>query len=596
MMVVKRKLPILLIYMLFLAGPWPPLHAQIQRHGWNGVIVKEISPEVSVIRDGVAQPAIKLGMSLYQDDEVKTGKNGRAAIQFSSKGGGNEVILGPVTRVRVSRTSTKFDYSIYRITVIEGKIQARDLPSQSRKIRINAGKSKIIPFGGEYIVEQSPDQTLATASKGNIRVLDKAKNRYLPLPPGKIASVSGKTGELTIMVVPEPLLTAFKSTETASSKSSQEIKALVNDRVSRIDEILEQEAREAAEKKAREEALKREQEEAEQRALAKAIRKEEEETARRNRELAEQQAQALAARKKKEKAEAAQMISAARKTAPSGVQSAVKTKQSTHPANQVASVAKGKAAAPDKAKVTTEKLVEEQQPVPDREKMAVSEEPARENQRVTANEDRGPASKEKLQAAAEAEEQSPVAEQQDAPVVEEQSPVRIEKKGNMGEPTRVERAEETILPVEKPLEEESLLQTFKWDIVTLSTAVVFSWLATEEAKKYDDLESENDALQAQWANATTTSARNELEVEYEVNKSKMSTYKSNVTLYNSITMLAIIFEGYLIYDHLFGDDPDGGTASHSPGDKNIMSPDTIVLGLNHPSSPAGINLSLGWKW
>ncbi len=459
---------------------WLPLYAQVQRHGWNGVIVKEVSPGVSVIRDGATYPIYKSGMALYENDEVQTGKNGSAVIRFSSNENGNEITLGPECKIRVSRTSSKFDYSIYRVTVLKGKIRAKDRPSQSRKVQVNAGKSKFIPFGGKYVVEQSGDQTLAANAGGNIRILDKTSNRFTTLPPDRIASVSAKTGTLTLMVIPEPLMTDFK-TNAASDKSSKEIQRLVHNRVSGTDEILAQETKEATEKAA---------------AGTKPIQRE-------------------------VKTDKQQLLKTQKKT-PSAKKSG-------------------------------------QRAVTKKRKKKISKQVKQKSKRATA-----------------------------------QSPVRIKKKKQ--KPQAVVKRKPIISQEAKP-KEESLLQKLKWDIVTGSTALVFAWLATEEANKYNDLESENKSLKEQFHdNQANPSVQNDLEVQYEVNKEKMATHEYNVTLYNTISILAVLFEGYLIYQHIFDDDPDDHAANYHPGYQNVMNPDTVTFGFNDPSSPTGIRLSLDWKW
>jgi len=578
-MTYMRYLLLLLIYPVLLLGFENPLPAQIQRHGWNGVVVKEISPRVTVVRDGVPQPMFHWGMSLFENDEIQTGETGQAEIQFSSNGSGNEINLGVNTRVKISRTSSEYDYSTYRIDVLAGKIWARDLPSQARKVQVNAGKSKIIPFGGQFTVEQDEEQTLAAASLGNIRILDRSTSRYSQLPPGRIASVSAKTGDMMIMVIPEQLLAAFHSAETpAAGESSQQIKALVADRIARIDEILEEEAREAAAKKAREEGLKKEKEEAELRAAAMAVEQQEAEKARQDRMRAEQLAGKTAVGGSQEPADAKTALAAG--PAAAGL--------SRTPGAENATQSAAAAGTDPKSSVQTGTTVEKSA---DAGKPAAEEKPLKQD----------PAAKTGSQAAAprEAAVTEPAKKQPQAkqPAPAAQSPVRVSKPKPVRKPqTTKTRDQQSLQRAAKAKKEESLLQTFKWDLVTMSTALVFAWLSTEEAKKYDALETKNETLQTQWASATTTSARSALEVQYEVNKSKMSTYKANVNLYNNITLLAIIFEGYLIYDHLFGDDPDGRAALPAPGYHHIINPDTVVIGFSKPSAPAGINLTLGWKW
>ncbi|MBT4089879.1 MAG: hypothetical protein HOE30_15445, partial [Deltaproteobacteria bacterium] len=74
-MVHTQKILILLLFFLVLQGGGSPLSAQNQQHGWNGVVVKVLSPDVSIIREGTPLPAYQWGVSLYEEDEVQTGKS-----------------------------------------------------------------------------------------------------------------------------------------------------------------------------------------------------------------------------------------------------------------------------------------------------------------------------------------------------------------------------------------------------------------------------------------------------------------------------------------------------------------------------------------
>ena len=147
----------------------------------------------------------------------------------------------------------------------------------------------------------------------------------------------------------------------------------------------------------------------------------------------------------------------------------------------------------------------------------------------------------------------------------------------------------------QPQEEEPFWIRHKWHIVLTSTALVFAWLSAEEATQYDALATKNTTLKTAWSNASTTTERNSLEVDYEVNKAKMELNKTNVDRYNYILLIAIGLEGYLIYDDLFGD--DGYFAdSRQNHDKGLLKPYRIDFGLNGPTPGSGIRLSLGWNW
>jgi|APSaa5957512622_1039677.scaffolds.fasta_scaffold28490_2 hypothetical protein len=147
---------------------------------------------------------------------------------------------------------------------------------------------------------------------------------------------------------------------------------------------------------------------------------------------------------------------------------------------------------------------------------------------------------------------------------------------------------------EEPMEDQSLFMKYKWHIAATSTFVVFAYLATDEASKFNALDSENSSLQSQYASTSDTTTRTNLEVEYEVNKEKMVKLKSNIDLYNYISIAALGVEGYLLYLFFFSDDePDTEekTAKYHP-----WVPDDFMLTTNHQQTHQRLKLSASWKW
>jgi len=144
------------------------------------------------------------------------------------------------------------------------------------------------------------------------------------------------------------------------------------------------------------------------------------------------------------------------------------------------------------------------------------------------------------------------------------------------------------------MEDQSLFMKYKWHIAATSTFVVFAYLATDEASKFNALDSENSSLQSQYASTSDTTTRTNLEVEYEVNKEKMVKLKSNIDLYNYISIAALGVEGYLLYLFFFSDDePDTEekTAKYHP-----WVPDDFMLTTNHQQTHQRLKLSASWKW
>lgn len=539
-MVIIRNLLVFLIYFLFLAEIWNPLHAQDQRHGWNGVIARVISPEVSIIREGSSIPLYKWGMTLFEKDEVQTGERGRAAIRFSSTAKGNEITLGPSTRVRVFKSATNFDHSVYRVTVIEGKIWVTDRPAQSRKVQVSAGMSKIIPLGGEYVVEQLDEQTLTASISGNVKIHDKSTNRYSSLLPGEIASVSHKTGDLILKQIPEQLLADFSSTSVEAGRTAQQIVRIL----------------EGKEEMPSEPVVPVEEEPVVSVEENPLVPVEEEPVI---------------------PVEDEPVVE---------TEATVEADKPTDPA--VLPVAAGS----DTTKEVTDSLPAS----PEGDKMS---EPEPEKPVAAEPEKKGDLAPEKT--AAETQQASePDGEKSVSP--EKKPDEEPEATTKPEQSAVVEKPEETEPDVSKVPEiqkkkEESFWLKHRWHFITTSTALIFAYLATDEAAKYNDLVSENESLSTQWESATTTSEQTSYEVQYEVNKTKMSNHKTNVDRYNLLSLIALSLEGYLLYDTFFGDNTDSarvGSAVYVR--RHFIKPDKISFRFSSPSSSSTIRLSANWKW
>jgi len=489
--VVKQKF-LKFLCCIWLIGFCAPLQAQDQSHGWNGVIVKTVSPEVSVIREGSPISIYEWGMTLDENDEVQTGKNGRASVRFSSEAKGNEIILGRSTRVRVSRSSAKFDYSTYQITVIHGKIWAKDFPLQKRKVQVDAGVSHFISAGGEYVVEQLDERTLATSIHGKLRVLDRSLNKYESPLPGEIISVFDTMGILTIRSIPEQLMADFSSPTADSSESAEEIIHFL--------------------------------------------------------------------RFGKERTKATVLIVPNTPTVPNAP---------TVPNTPAVSVILNKPSipVPPVVPLASGTVIENSGGQP-------MEKPAIPSNII------------------------PSTTGSDLPLSPEPEPGFGEKQREArGIPDPAPPPVVVVIPPITEAVPEPLWVRYKWHIVASSAFLFSSWMALEEAKKYNNLASENESLKTQWASASTSSDRTSLEVKYEVNKKKMSTSKTNVDQYNMFSLIAIGFEGYLLYRDFFGNGMDSAkNISQSAVYGNVIKPNSTFFEFSNILATSSIRLSANWKW
>lgn len=106
----------------------------------------------------------------------------------------------------------------------------------------------------------------------------------------------------------------------------------------------------------------------------------------------------------------------------------------------------------------------------------------------------------------------------------------------------------------EPEKGPSFFEKYKWHIAATSTVIVFNWLALQEADAYDDLAGENDDLTAEYNQSNSSAEKASILAEFEVNKEKMSTHKTRMETYNYIALGALIWEGYLVYTLIRGND------------------------------------------
>ncbi len=177
-------------------------------------------------------------------------------------------------------------------------------------------------------------------------------------------------------------------------------------------------------------------------------------------------------------------------------------------------------------------------------------------------------------------------------IKKEKSPSITEQESQLPESLDEPERDETIASMAaEEIEEESFLSKYGWHITASSTTLVFGYLAMEEANSYNSLSSENESIQSEYDSSTSTNERSSLMTEYEVNKEKMSQHKSNMQLYNYITMGALVWEGYLLYSLIFNDSADEAvTASGISIDQNKY------INLEYTQLNPGIRFSFNWYW
>ncbi len=154
---------------------------------------------------------------------------------------------------------------------------------------------------------------------------------------------------------------------------------------------------------------------------------------------------------------------------------------------------------------------------------------------------------------------------------------------------KIEAAEEPP-PVEEPDEPEVGSSDKIWHIIAISGTVLSAYLATTQAASYNDLASENEGLESDIAATSTTAEYESLKGDYESNQDAMTGHKSNVTLFNTLTVVFLAWEAYLWY---FGSD-SGDTAALIPG--NSSTDLAFKPELGYQTGQLYSKLSVSWKW
>ena len=174
--------------------------------------------------------------------------------------------------------------------------------------------------------------------------------------------------------------------------------------------------------------------------------------------------------------------------------------------------------------------------------------------------------------------QEPQPEQTPEPVKEaELQPVREVEPEPVKEAEPEPQTVVTEAPVKAPSETVVASERdMTWHYVTLGIAGVALLQSLSNANQFNALASKNQELANSYASSSSAATKS----EYQSNQSKMKSYKSQVQLWDMITLLALGVEAYL----WFSESPDTMASRFSPR----------VLAFSSPQTPRGFNLK--WQW
>lgn len=174
-----------------------------------------------------------------------------------------------------------------------------------------------------------------------------------------------------------------------------------------------------------------------------------------------------------------------------------------------------------------------------------------------------------------------------------------EARKRLAEQQRKEAEEKPAVKEIRPVEEErqievepekgpSFFEKYKWHIAATSTVVVFNWLALQEANAYNDLAGENDDLTSEYNQSNSSTEKASILAEFEVNQEKMSTHKTRMERYNYIALGALIWEGYLVYTLIRGNDEE---KEHALNLRN-----RFQVNVNPAVSDPKLRCTFTWNW
>jgi hypothetical protein len=128
-----------------------------------------------------------------------------------------------------------------------------------------------------------------------------------------------------------------------------------------------------------------------------------------------------------------------------------------------------------------------------------------------------------------------------------------------GKPDEVESVEEQYQAAEpiKTYEEPSFgikeyiaertKSNLEWHITALSTFILSGSLAIYYANSYNDLADENDSIIEKTNTATSQDELTTYESDFTSNQKKMEDHKTNINVFNALTVLSAVWEGYLFF-------------------------------------------------
>ncbi len=92
-----------------------------------------------------------------------------------------------------------------------------------------------------------------------------------------------------------------------------------------------------------------------------------------------------------------------------------------------------------------------------------------------------------------------------------------------------------------------------WHITAVTLTLAAMYKSYDEATGYNELKDRNAVIMEQYPTASA-SVKNQLNAEFEENQTKMTAHEGNVRIFDGLTVLFVMWEGYLIWSSINGDE------------------------------------------
>lgn len=130
------------------------------------------------------------GVSLEDGDEVVTDHEGKARILLSMLSDIDEVVVGPLSRVRIFTKVSDSLTSIYHLHVLYGKIRVKTMLNRAKQIRFDTDLIEVTADEGEFIIESRKFGASVGTISGLTKVVHLRTGNEYQVPPKSMIMIS----------------------------------------------------------------------------------------------------------------------------------------------------------------------------------------------------------------------------------------------------------------------------------------------------------------------------------------------------------------------------------------------------------------------